>query len=399
MSLFRDELLEKIQRQIEIDQKYLFYPDEIGKDSQSFLFNSLSSSFSFPSSSTGELKYYAMTTDWFSGLLQNLRRAKKFIFLEFFSISPGIMWEEIFNVLRERKNQGVEVRVIYDNLVSFSKLPRHFSSLLNESGILCQPYYQKNRLMGMIHNRHLHRKIVVIDGEIAFTGGMNIGDEYLNLIKPYGIFKDIGVSITGSSVWNFTVMFLSFWNAITSLKEDYWKYYCPCHLKINKSKRFCAYGDNPLVKQRISEELFTSLIDSSLNSISCYTPYFLPPISLFRCLNSAKKRGVTIEVILPGIPDKKLIYFFTKIYAFFLAGKNVHIYFYRNGFIHGKLLLVDEEVACVGSVNLDYYSLHYNFEDALFIQDAKTIQAIKNDLEKVKKECFFLKKGDEPESF
>ena len=174
----------------------------------------------YPVSNQESSRFFSHSKEWFSSLISELKKAKKFIFLQFFSISSGIMWEEIFNILKERRNEGVEVKIIYDNLISASKLPLNFSIQLNQMGILCQPYYQRKRLIGILSNHHLHRKVVVIDGKIAFTGGMNIGDEYLNLIRPYGMWQDIGISLTGNSIWNFTVMFLSIWNALADSKED-----------------------------------------------------------------------------------------------------------------------------------------------------------------------------------
>lgn len=374
--LFRDRLLERIKNKIDSDLKYFFLKES--EEIDTTLEKYLPSSFFHYFLSSGEGVYFDTTLDWFTSLLKELRLAKRFIFLEFFSIAPGIMWEEIFVILKEKRKQGVEVRIIYDNLVSAKKLPPHFASSLNELGILCQPYYQKCHLMGTLHNRHLHRKVVIIDGVIAFTGGMNIGDEYLNLIRPYGDFKDVGVSFKGHAVWGFTAMFLSFWNAITSSREDYWKYY----FKTNSEERgkYCVYGDNPLSTSFISEEVFSSLIGAAKNTCFIYTPYFLPPKKIRDALVKAARRGVEIKIILPGVPDKKIIYFFSRLYAFFLRGKNIQFYFYQEGFIHGKVILIDDKIASVGNVNLDYYSLHYNFEYNVLIHDQRLINDIKQDM-------------------
>lgn len=196
LSFFQDNLSKQLQRQIDTDKKYLFYPNEIPKKNnlEKYLPNS------YPISTQGSSRYFSQPKEWFSSLISELKKAKKFIFLQFFSISPGIMWEEIFNILKLRKNEGVEVRIIYDNLISASKLPKDFSKQLNQIGILCQPYYQKNRLIGTLNNHHLHRKVVFIDGKIVFIGEMNIGDEYLNLMEPYGTWQDVGISLTGNSI-------------------------------------------------------------------------------------------------------------------------------------------------------------------------------------------------------
>lgn len=379
LSFFQDNLSKQLEMQIDTDKKYLFYPNEIPKKNnlEKYLPNS------YPISTRGSSRYFSKPIEWFSSLISELKKAKKFIFLQFFSISPGIMWEEIFNILKLRKNEGVEVRIIYDNLISASKLPKDFSNQLNQIGILCQPYYQKNRLIGILNNHHLHRKVVIIDGKIAFTGGMNIGDEYLNLMKPYGIWQDVGISLTGNSIWNFTVMFLSVWNTLANTKEDYWKYY-PKIKKENYSSTYLVYGDNPLNNTRISENLFCSLIDRAKNSIDIYTPYFIPTKKLIQSFIGAKKRKVKVTIILPGIPDKKIIYFLTKQYALFLKDNFFDIYFYHEGFIHGKVLLVDKTIASIGNVNLDYYSLHYNFEYNILLEEESTIKSILKDIKEIK---------------
>lgn len=211
---------------------------------------------------------------------------------------------------------------------------------------------------------------------------MNIGDEYLNLIKPYGIWQDIGISLTGNSIWNFTVMFLSVWSALASTKEDYWKYY-PQEKELSSSS-YLVYGDNLLNNVRISENLLCSLIDRAKNSIDIYTPYFIPTKKLIKALIDAKKRNVKVNMILPGIPDKKIIYFFTRQCAYFLKDDLFHVYFYQEGFIHGKLLLVDKRIASIGNVNLDYYSLLFNFEYNILLDEENTIKNILEDIEKVK---------------
>lgn len=375
LSFFHDKITEQIKKQIDSDKKYLFYPNEFVLKNNYYDI--------YPISHSGSSKYFSNTKEWFSSLLTELKKAKKFIFLQFFSISPGIMWEEIFQVLKERQNAGVEVRMIYDNLVSAAKLPKNFSYQLNEMGIKCQPYYQKSRLVGIINQHYLHRKVGIIDGKIAFTGGMNIGDEYLNLISPYGIWQDVGILLMGNSVWNFTVMFLSIWNALSATKEDYWQYYYPTKKNITSS--FLVYGDNPLDDSRISETVLCSLIDKSKNSIFIYTPYFIPTRKLKKAFLHAKRRKVKITVILPGIPDKKLIYFFTKYFAYSLKDEFFQIYFYQEGFIHGKVVLIDEKIVSIGNVNLDYYSLKYNFEYNLLTDEKNTIKEILKDMEKVKK--------------
>ena len=377
MFLFQDKLLERIKSQIDIDQKYLFYPTYAKEK------NNLHQYFSFLFPKKGDICYFSTTNDWLSSLIKELKNAKKFIFLQFFSISSGIMWERIVNVLQKKVQEGVEVRIIYDNLISALKLPLNFCEQLQKVGILCQPFYQKNRWLGMINNHHLHRKVVIIDGYIAFTGGMNIGDEYLNLIHPYGFWQDVGISLTTSDVWSFTVMFLSIWTVLTTDKENYWNYY-ESNTKERDPSSFCVYGDNPLKKERLSEKIICSLIHLSSSSITFCTPYFIPTIPLLKSIISAKKRKIKMNLIIPGIPDKKIIYFLTKLFAFLLKGNNFNIYIYKKGFNHGKLILIDEEIASIGSINLDYYSLHYNFEYNILIEDKKIIAEIKKDLERIK---------------
>lgn len=337
----------------------------------------------YPVTRNNKVKYYSTGDVFFQEVKKEMKRAKKFIFVEFFTIAMGELWDEVLDILVEKVNEGVEVRIIYDNTVCMKKIPAKYYKKLMDMGIKCEPYFKKNYLFGIIKNHHEHRKCVIIDGKIAFTGGMNIEDRYVNLEKPYGYWKDVGVSISGDGVWNFTVMFLSMWRVLSKCEEDFFEYKCSLINRKNEFGYVVSFGDNPLDCENVGNNTYINMIYQARESLTIFTPYLILDMDLYQAIALAAKRGVDVKIVIPGIPDKNSVYQVSLINARKLVKEGVKVYTYTPGFIHGKVFLVDDRKAIVGTINTDYRSFYFDFEYGILIADCLAIKEIKRDVEEV----------------
>ncbi|MFI3169108.1 MAG: cardiolipin synthase [Faecalibacterium sp.] len=335
----------------------------------------------YPAWKNTQVKYFPLGEKMFAQMLADLRNAEHFIFIEFFIIAEGQMWQQIFDVLKDKASQGVDVRVIYDDFGSASKLPRKFVVQLETNGIHCLPFNPLVPIISLVMNHRDHRKILVIDGATAYSGGINIADEYINQKTRFGHWKDTGLRMEGAAVWNFTVMFLNLWNAFRKTDGDYeiFRPKAECLHNIADDGIVQPYSDSPLDDEPLAGIVYLELIAQAIKTVYIFTPYLIIDHEMIQALRNAAKRGVDVRIVTPGIPDKKLIFKLTRSYYAPLIEAGVKIYEYTPGFIHAKSFLCDGKVAVVGSINMDYRSLYLNFECGTLLVNNSQIAEIAND--------------------
>lgn len=327
-------------------------------------------------------KYYACGEDMFQDMLGAMERAKDFIFLEYFIIAEGNMLEKVLAVLERKVREGVKVRLIYDDVGSIKTIPPHFKKRLSDMGISCAVFNPFRPILSIILNNRDHRKILVVDGQVGFTGGINIADEYINEKVRFGYWKDTGIEIKGEAVWSLTTMFLEMWNYINQTKEDYYQYLPDIYnKKINPKDGYVQpYGDTPLDHENVGENVYLNMINRAKKYVYIYTPYLIVDNEMTVALENAAKCGVDVRIVTPGIPDKKLIFLLTQSYYEQLILNGVKIYQYTPGFLHGKCFVCDDKIATVGTINLDYRSLYLHFECGVFMYRSQAVMELKQDV-------------------
>jgi hypothetical protein len=341
--------------------------------------------------------YFPFGEDKYQDLLMELKKAKKFIFLEYFIIGRGKMWDSILEILKEKVKENVEVRVMYDGMCSIVLLPYDYPKQLKKMGILCKEFMPIKPVVSTHQNNRDHRKICVIDGRVAYTGGVNLADEYINQKERFGVWKDNAVKIEGEAVDNFTIMFLEMWNVdSTSGYEEYGKYlgYSREVSELKMDGYVIPFGDSPLDNQAIGENIYLDILNQAKKYVHIMTPYLVLDYSLMSALIHAAQRGVDVVIMMPHIPDKKLIYYLGRSYYADLIQNGVKIYEYTPGFVHAKMMVSDDEKAVVGSINLDYRSLYLHFECACLFYQIKAISHMENDFQETLKQCQKIQLSD-----
>ena len=377
------KILKNINRNVKDGQKYLVQDKNIEKEIQDKDLGQLryiSEFAGFPITKNNEVKYYPLGDDVYPVMLEELKKAEKFIFMEYFIINKGQMWQKILDILKEKVKQGVDVRVMYDDMGSVAMLPTSFPKELEKDGIKCVLFNKLSPFSGIIMNHRDHRKMTIIDGHTVFSGGINISDEYINLNSKHGHWKDNGIMIKGEAVWNFTVMFLEIWNAFRNEDKDYTKYKFEFKEQYKENGFVVPYGESPLDDEIIGEDIYLNIINQAKKYVYIYTPYLIIDTDVINSLILAARRGVDVRIIVPGIPDKKFVYDVTKSYFHTLIKGGVKIYTYTPGFVHSKVFISDDEVATVGTINMDYRSLYLHFECGIYMKDTNVIQDIKQDI-------------------
>ncbi|MCR4712710.1 MAG: cardiolipin synthase [Clostridia bacterium] len=335
----------------------------------------------FPAWDGTKSRYYDLADKAFPELLADLKNAEHYIFMEYFIIGSGVMWDQVHAVLKEKAAAGLDVRLIYDDVGSIDKLPLGFAGALEAEGIKTCIFNPLRPIVSLVYNNRDHRKITVIDGYIAYSGGYNIADEYINVEKRFGHWKDTGIRLEGKAVWNFTVMFLNMWNAFRKTEDDY----TPFRPQVHHPGLFDSDGivqpfsDTPLDDENLSENVYMEIITQAEEYVYIFTPYLILDNEMQSCLTLAAKRGVDVRIVTPGIPDKKLIYRLTRSYYMPLIKAGVRIYEYTPGFIHAKSILADDRVGVVGSINLDYRSLYLHFECGTAMIGSHALYDLKRD--------------------
>ena len=326
------------------------------------------------------VKYFSLGDEAYEPLLEALRNAKKFIFMQFFIVDEGKMLTSVLDILKQKVQEGVEVRFMYDDVGSLTMLPRHYYRQLEKMGIQSVAFNPFVPFLSLAMNNRDHKKIVVVDGKIGFSGGFNLADEYINQRVKYGHWKDSGLMIHGEAVNSLTKLFLESWNVAKNSEEDYEKYYV--HEENKENDGFVVpYGDSPLDDESVGENVYLNMINQSHGYLYITTPYLILDDNLQTALINASKRGVDVRIITPGIPDKKLVFRVTRSYYQTLMKHGIRIYEYTPGFIHAKNFLVDDKCATVGTINLDYRSLYLHFENAALFCGYEAVSHVKEDFD------------------
>lgn len=330
-------------------------------------------------------EYLSPGEEFYDALLKEIKKAEHFIFLEYFIIHEGTMWNTILDVLEEKVKQGVEVRVMYDDIGSLATLPYKYEEKLRAKGIKCQVFNPLAPVLNIILNNRDHRKITVIDGYIGFMGGINLADEYINGVKRFGHWKDAAIMVKGEAVWNLTIMFLQTWDFTANEHEDY-NLYRPhvYHPEEFESDGFVQpYGDSPLDHETVGENVYLNLLHRSKDYVYICTPYLIVDNEMVTALSLAAKSGVDVRIVTPHIEDKWYVHILTRAYYEPLIKVGIKIYEYTPGFIHSKTFVCDDEVGIVGSINMDYRSLYLHFECGTWLYKTKTIADIKADFNQI----------------
>ena len=353
----------------------------------------------FPVYDNTQVRYYSCGEDMYGPLLEELRRAQSFIFMEYFSFLDGKMWSSILEILKEKAASGVEVRFLYDGTCSFSN-PWHYADTLEKYGIRCRAFNQIRPILSTVQNNRDHRKITVVDGYTAFTGGVNLEDAYINAEPRYGYWKDSAVRLRGDAVRSFTCMFLQSWNLYTKKKDTDFSAYFPKPLPLGELlSRFgetetrdgqgfvIPYADSPMDSIHVGESVYMDIIYNAKRYVHISTPYLILDNEMVTALTYAARRGVDVRILMPGIPDKPYAFAVAKTFYPELLEAGVRIFQFTPGFVHAKNFVSDDEKAVVGTINMDYRSLYLHFECAAFFSHMDAVLQVEQDFQETLKSC------------
>ena len=327
-----------------------------------------------------EVKYFPLGEAMFAEMLVQMEKAEKFIFLEYFAIGPSYMWNTILELLVKKVKQGVDVRMMYDGSNAVTTLPYGYPKQLKKLGIQCKVFSEFHPFVSTHYNNRDHRKILVVDGQVAFTGGVNLQDRYINRKVVYGHWKDTAVMLKGDAVQGFTLLFLQMWNA-TQRERIYEPYMKPVGAEISGQGYVIPYSDTPMDAENVGEMVYLDMLNRAQNYAYIMTPYLILDNEMITALCFAARRGVDVRLILPHIPDKKYAFTLAKSHYRELVGAGVKIYEYTPGFVHAKEFLCDDKEAVVGTINLDYRSLYLHFECAAYMYKVPALKDIYKDFE------------------
>ena len=330
-----------------------------------------------PAYANTDVRYFPLGEDKFQEMLRQMEKAEHFIFLEYFIIVPGQMWSQILEILTRKAKEGVEIRVLYDGMNAVTNLPYNYPKALAKLGIQCKMFSPVRPFVSTHYNNRDHRKILVIDGHTAFTGGINLQDRYINQEEVCGHWKDTAVMVQGEAAYGFTLMFLQMWNI------DEWQHvYEPYLHRIpnpSASGYVIPYGENPTGKERVAKTVYLSILNQAKRYVYIMTPYLILDAEMTGALQYAAKRGVDVRIILPHIPDKRTAFALAKSHYRELLAAGVKIYEYTPGFVHAKVFLSDDTCGTVGSINLDYRSLYLHYECGAYLYNTPVLADIKSD--------------------
>ena len=338
----------------------------------------------YPLYSDTATKYYPVGEEMFSDMISEMEKAKKYIFFEYFIVDQGVMWDKMLDTLVKKVKEGVDVRMIYDDVGSMFLLPRDFEKRVESLGIKCMAFNKFRPIVSIVMNHRDHRKILVIDGHTAFTGGINLADEYINHKERFGHWKDTGVMLKGRGVWSFAVMFLEMWNAFRADTGSF-EEFRPSEEDLEKGADFESEGfvqpfsDSPLDGEPVGENVYIEILSQAREYVYIFTPYLIIDNELQSALCLAAKRGVDVRIVTPGIPDKKLVFRITRSNYMPLLRAGVKIYEYSPGFIHAKSYVSDDRIGIVGTINMDYRSLFLHFECGTLLYGGKTLISLRDD--------------------
>ena len=318
-------------------------------------------------------------------LIEELSLAEKYIFIEFFILAEGKMWNSIHSVLKEKAARGVDVRIIFDDFGSIKRQSKGFISRLKAEGIQVSVFNPINPIMNIFMNNRDHRKIVVVDGKTAITGGINIGDEYINKEERFGHWLDSAVIIKGKAVKSFLAMFCAMWEFTTGKRIKFTDYAADYSVAVDGF--VIPYADDPLNDRNPAEGLYIQILNTAQKYVYIVTPYLIIDNTMKSAIMMAAKAGIDIRILTPHIPDKWYVHPVTQYNYLELLEAGVRIFEYTPGFVHSKLFVSDDKIATVGTVNMDYRSFVFHFECGAWICDNSTVLDIRNQFRDITREC------------
>jgi cardiolipin synthase len=341
----------------------------------------------FPVYGNTKQEYFPSGETFYNRVLEDLEKAQKYIFMEFFILKEGQMFDSILNILERKAAQGLDVRIMYDDMGCFFTLPSNFPKTLKQKGIKCFVFNRFRPIVSSLQNNRDHRKIISIDGKIAFTGGLNLADEYINAVDRFGHWKDAAIKIEGDAAWSLTIIFLQMWNLGFKQKDNYASFFPgKTSEQIAKSgedyKKWGyvqPYADSPIDKENVGEHVYIQIINHAKKYVYINTPYLIVDDNLLSALVLAAKSGVDVRIITPHRWDKKIVAITSRSYYRRLIKAGVKVYEYTSGFNHGKTFVSDDKIATVGTTNLDFRSLYLHFECGVLIYASETVAAVKED--------------------
>ncbi len=340
----------------------------------------------YPAYQNTDIVYYDDAAKGLEAQKEELRKAEKFIFMEYHAIENKESWHGIQEILEDRVQAGVDVRVFYDDMGSIGFINTDFVKLMESKGIRCRVFNPFIPALNLFLNNRDHRKITVIDGKVGFTGGYNLANEYFHITEPYGFWKDTGIKVTGDAVKSLTATFLEMWNAIRGDDEndtDYEIYFPDYEYQAKEDGFAIPYADLPIDDEQVGENVYMSVAKYAKEYVWFVTPYLILTDEMIHTLGLAAKQGVDVRVITPGIPDKKLVYSITRSYYNSLVTNGVRIFEYTPGFCHAKMSLADDRIATCGTINLDYRSLYHHFENGCLFTGYDAVGEVRKDFEEM----------------
>ena len=361
------------------DEKKEQYIEELGRAAGAFNYIANTTGLGFYRHN--QVTYYKNGEAFFPALIEGLKQAKEFIFIEFFIIDDGEEWSAVLDILKEKAAQGVNVKIIYDDMGCSGTISTRTPRILKKFGIDCVKFHPFRPILSGVYNNRDHRKIVVIDHLMGFTGGINLADEYANIVERFGYWKDTMVKIEGCAINNLITVFLQNYSLSTYIIGDYNKYLDYTYPAYEDGGYVMPFGDGPgdIDQALVGEQTYINILNYAQKEVFISTPYLVPTYSLLDALRNAALRGVKVHLIVPGIPDKKMVYLVAKSNFRYLLDAGVNIYFYTPGFNHMKTILADDELALVGTINFDFRSLVHHFECAALLYKTECMKDIKAD--------------------
>lgn len=365
------------------------------KPANANLVSYLNNQIAYPIHRNTAVKYFASGEEKFEELKKQLRSAEEYIFMEYFIVEKGVMWNEILDILKEKVWQGVDVRFMYDGMCSIFFLPYHYDKELRRAGIKCKQFSPILPVLSSYQNNRDHRKICVIDGRVAFTGGINLADEYINQKERFGKWKDTAVMVEGEAVQSFTMIFLQMWNLTEKRPENYERYLTEKSPEPKLELGYVLpYADSPYDKRNIGEQVYLHILNHAKKYVHIMTPYLIVDEDMLSTLEYVAECGIEVKIIMPHIPDKWYAFVVAKTYYESLMNAGVQIYEYTPGFVHAKVFVSDNDTATVGTINLDYRSLYHHFECGAFIYNNSVVWEIERDFQETLKQCRKVTKED-----
>lgn len=339
-----------------------------------------------------DIQYFDMGEKLFASMLDDLKKAEKFIFMEYFIIEEGIFWNSILEILKEKAANGVEVRVVFDDIGCMTTLPGNYDEILRSYGMKAACFAKLKGQANNEFNNRSHRKITVIDGKVGYTGGVNIADEYINEVEKFGLWKDVGIRLEGEAVAQLTSIFLGDYEMNVKTPLEPFEPYYEEGVSVKNDGYLIPFGDGPepMFKHRVAHTMIMNMLNQAQDYVYMMSPYLIIDNELCQAIENAAMRGIDVRIITPHIPDKKLIFMMTRSYYKRLMDAGVKIYEFEPGFVHAKVYLSDDKNAIVGTINLDYRSLVHHFENGVWLYKHEVLKQIKDDMEGTMKQSLIM---------